>query len=69
MIFSISLTFGSRAEPEDVVGIRPALPVPALDDDFVLGGRGEAIEHEVASVCEGVVIVLEIARSSYYSHK
>ena len=37
--------------------------------DFVLGGRGEAIEHEVASVCEGVVIVLEITRLGYYSHK
>ena len=57
------LTFGPRAEPEDVVGVRPSLPVPALDDDLVLGGRGEAVEHKVAGVREGVVEVLEVCQN------
>ena len=53
------LTFGPGAEPEDVVGVRPPLSVPALDDDLVLGGRGEAVEHKVPGVSEGVVVLLK----------
>ena len=61
------LTFGPRAEPEDVVGVWPALPVPALDDDLVLGGRGEAVEHKVAGVREGVVVLLKMKTLGYHS--
>ncbi len=49
-----SLTPGPGGELVDVVGVRPPLPVPALDDDLVLGGRPEAVEDEVAGVGEGV---------------
>ena len=48
------LTPAPSCELVNVIGVRPPLPVPALDDDLVLRGRAEAVEHKVARVCEGV---------------
>ena len=59
-IFFTLLTFGPGAEPEYVVGVCPPLPVPALDDHLVLGGRRQPVEHKVARVREGVVVLLKM---------
>ena len=45
-----------RAEPEDVVGVGPALAIPTLNDDLVFGRRLQTIEHEVAVKGERVAV-------------
>ena len=54
------LTVGPSRELEYLWGVWPALPVPALDDDLVVGGGLQPEEVEAARVGEAVLVAHQL---------